>query len=592
MIAEIARRFRALTPAQQRRWVMMAPLGLTTAVLEGLGGLVVFALLGGLFDRAGAADTRIVEFIRSVLPGATTSSSLIGLAAVAAAIHITKNVLVALLSWWRARAVELDTAALCTRLLGAYLDAPWTFHLQRSSAAVMESLQGSARAYFAALESASTVLTEAAVILALGIVALAVAPVGVTAAAAAITLALLLMARIARDAQRRGGERSAELGAALYRHVQHSLGAIKEVIILGRSRYFVDAFEHDARASAHLDTRRAVLDALPRLLIESAFVLGMFGLVVAASASGSTASVLPLVSLYAYAGFRIIPAVHRIGVQLNGLRWAIGASTTLIADLERAERTARPRPAGSERMAFRHELKVESVSFSYANSSTPVLSNVNLAITHGESVAIVGATGAGKTTLVDVLIGLLPPSSGRVTVDGEPIDWNITGWQQNIGYVPQMPFLLDDTLRRNIALGIPDAEVDERAVAQAVRLSRLDASVRKLPQGLDTVIGEDGVRLSGGERQRVSIARALYREPSLLVFDEATSSLDPGTERDIAAAIEPLRGGRTIVVIAHRLSTVARCDRILLLRDGRIEAAGTYRELVDGSPAFRAVAAL
>lgn len=592
MLAEIARRFRLLPPDQRRRWALMAPLGLATAVLEGLGGAVVFALLAVLIEPAGLADGRPAGPFLALLPRPAGAATLLWLAALAAAIHITKNILVAVLTWWRARTVERDTAALGTRLLRGYLHAPWTFHLQRSSAAVMESLRGSTRAYFDALEAASTIAIEAAVIVALGLVALAVAPVGVTVAAASIAILLAIIARLARDAQRRGGERSALLGAALYRHVQHGLGGVKEVIVLGRERFFVEAFDRDARASAQLDTRRALLNAMPRMVIESAFVLGMLALVAAASTAGSAASVLPLLSLYAYAGFRIIPAVHRIAIQINAMRWALGASATLLDDVERTERIARPDAAGAVRLPFERELSADHVSFAYEAAAGPVLSDLSFSIRHGESVAIVGATGAGKTTLVDVLIGLLPPSAGRVMVDGVPIAGDTAGWQLNIGYVPQMPFLLDDTLRRNIAMGLPDAAIDDSAVARAVVLAQLDEAVRKLPLGLATVIGESGVRLSGGERQRVAIARALYRDPSLLVFDEATSSLDPATEREIADAIERLRHGRTIVVIAHRLTTVERCDRVLLLKDGRIAASGTYQELAAGSPAFRAVAAL
>jgi ATP-binding cassette subfamily C protein len=336
-----------------------------------------------------------------------------------------------------------------------------------------------------------------------------------------------------------------------------------------------------------------VLDAMPRLVLESAFVVGMLALIAAGAATGSVAAMLPLVSLYAYAGFRVIPAAHRIALQANNLRWSLSASAGLAGDLARLERAATVRPStDGQRLPFRTELTAVDVSFAYEGSPAPVLTHVDVAIRRGESVAIVGATGAGKTTLVDLLIGLLTPSGGRVTVDGTPIDAACAAWQRNIGYVPQNPFMLDDTLRRNIALGIRDEEIDERAVAAAMRLARLEGVAERLPNGLDTSIGEHGVRLSGGERQRVSIARALYHDPALLIFDEATSSLDPATERDIAEAIEPLRGGRTIVVIAHRLSTVERCDRVLLLDRGRIAAAGPYGELAAGNAAFRALAAL
>jgi ABC-type multidrug transport system fused ATPase/permease subunit len=217
---------------------------------------------------------------------------------------------------------------------------------------------------------------------------------------------------------------------------------------------------------------------------------------------------------------------------------------------------------------------------------------VSVTVRRGESVAIVGATGAGKTTLVDILIGLLEPTQGSVRVDGTSIAEHLGGWHQNIGYVPQMPFLLDDTLRRNVALGVADPEIDDEAVSRALTVARLQDLTARLPLGVETLLGERGIRLSGGERQRISIARALYRDPALVIFDEATSSLDPGTERDVAEALDAVRGGRTVIVIAHRQTTVERCDRVVLLSDGRITATGSYAELAATSDVFRAVAAL
>jgi ATP-binding cassette subfamily C protein len=221
-----------------------------------------------------------------------------------------------------------------------------------------------------------------------------------------------------------------------------------------------------------------------------------------------------------------------------------------------------------------------------------VLQDVTLSISRGESVAIVGATGSGKTTLLDILIGLLEPSTGCVTVDGLPIEHRLAGWHANIGYVPQVPYLLDDTLRRNIAMGLEAADIDEGMLARAVAIARLDGVVAALAEGLETRVGERGIRLSGGERQRVAIARALYRDPALVIFDEATSALDPATEREVADAVDALRGARTVIVVSHRLTTVERCNRILLLSDGRITASGSYLELAAGSEAFRQLAAL
>lgn len=593
MLPEIARRFRALGRAQRVRWAAMPLIGLVAAVLEALAGALVFAVLALLFEPTGAVPGRLVAFIRSAFPFAEAGSPVIALAAWAAGIHILKNVVVAGLTWWRARTAAHDSAELSTRLLRGYLAAPWSFHLRRSSAALTERLRDSPRPFFDVFESSAIILAEAAMIAGLVLVALLVAPWHITLMMAGLGLTLAVMLRLARRAHLRGGARTADLGASLYRHIQHGLGAAKEVTILGRGAHFADAYERDARAQAALDSQRAVLEAAPRLAVESAFVLGMLALVVAGSLSGNLASVLPVVSLYAYAGFRIVPAAHRIALQVNSLRWTLGASAALLEDLDTFAPAVRHEVNGTyERLEFHETLRADNLSFTYEGADAPVLAGVTLAIRRGESVAIAGATGAGKSTLVDILIGLLTPSSGQVTVDGRPIAANLRGWQRNIGYVPQAPFLLDDTLRRNIALGVLDAAIDEAAVRRAVSLARLDDVARRLPEGLDTPIGEGGIRLSGGERQRVAIARALYRDPALVVFDEATSSLDPGTEREIALAIDALRGDRTVIVIAHRLSTIQRCDRMFLLHGGRIDAAGTWADLATGSDTFRALAAI
>ena len=210
-----------------------------------------------------------------------------------------------------------------------------------------------------------------------------------------------------------------------------------------------------------------------------------------------------------------------------------------------------------------------------------------MTIRSGESIGIVGPTGAGKTTLVDLVVGLLRPSSGRILIDGKDRGSHLSAWKRNIGYVPQSIFLIDDSLRRNIALGIDDSEIDESRVQAAVRLAQLERFVAELPHGLDTSVGERGVRLSGGERQRVGIARALYHDPGLLVFDEATSALDHPTEAAVNEAIEALHGQKTLLVVAHRLSSVRRCDRLVFLSNGRIKACGSYDELMRDDPDFQ-----
>jgi ATP-binding cassette subfamily C protein len=304
------------------------------------------------------------------------------------------------------------------------------------------------------------------------------------------------------------------------------------------------------------------------------------------ASGGDTVSLL---ALLAYTGFRAVPSANRIMLNAGYLREGHAFVRAVAADYDavrqRPARAQGPEPA----LEFHESVACEAVTFVYDDASRPALQDVHLLIRRGESVGIVGPTGSGKSTLVDLLLGLLRPTSGRVLIDGEDLSGFERAWQRLIGYVPQDPYLLDDTLRHNIAFGIPDSVIDEQRVVRACALSQLDDFLQQLPVGLDTMIGEDGVRLSGGQRQRVAIARALYHDPAVLVFDEATAALDNQTEREVTRAIAALHGQRTLIVIAHRLSTVERCDRLLFLQDGRIAAVGRYEDLLR-NPGFRAMA--
>jgi ATP-binding cassette, subfamily B, bacterial PglK len=235
-------------------------------------------------------------------------------------------------------------------------------------------------------------------------------------------------------------------------------------------------------------------------------------------------------------------------------------------------------------------IESRDVYYNYPNSDEQALNGVSFAIPKGHAVGFVGESGAGKTTVVDLLLGLMEPTSGEILVDGKNIHENLSAWQKNIGYIPQSIYLADETLRSNIAFGLPEKEIDDEKVLQALELAQLKVLVDRLPDGLDTILGENGTRLSGGQRQRVGIARALYHEPEVLVMDEATSALDNLTELEITKAIEALKGDRTVIMIAHRLTTVEKCDLLYLMKNGKITASGTYDELVDTNKEFRRMA--
>jgi len=401
---------------------------------------------------------------------------------------------------------------------------------------------------------------------------------------------LLIPLTLSRHATTRWGRSVQQLDSEILQTLQQGLGGVKEVKVLGCESFFLAQFDERVAAAGRLRGRYATVATTLRLGVETMFVCGLLLVSLLLTLRRGPAA-LPLLGLFAYAGFRVIPAANRVMLYVTQLRYSRPWIQALRADL-----TALPAPATAPAAADPDTIRLtraiafEGVSYAYEGEREPVLVGVDLTIARGESVAIVGPSGAGKSTLVDVLLGLLPPTSGRISVDGRDIAGAVRAWQRHIGYVPQEPFILDDSLRRNVAFGVADGAVDERRVMAALRLAQLADVVAALPRGLDTVLGERGTRLSGGQRQRVAIARALYHEPDVLVFDEATSALDTPTERELIAALEALRGVKTLVVIAHRLSTVRRCDRLAVLRDGRLVAVGAYDELLARDPGFRAMA--
>jgi ABC-type multidrug transport system fused ATPase/permease subunit len=338
-------------------------------------------------------------------------------------------------------------------------------------------------------------------------------------------------------------------------------------MVTGRSDHFQDMFSSNARLLSHLNRKFTTLLGVPRLYLELLSVTGLAALVLSMLALGrSSESLLPLLALFAGGAFRLMPAVNRITFAFQSLRMGRPIISVLEEDISHVtlEKTELEH---KRNLLFENMIRVENVSYSYQNHLGNVIEGVNLEIKKGSEVGIIGTTGAGKSTFIDILLGLLKPTIGKVTVDGVDISTDIRGWQNLIGYVPQTVFLIDTSIKANIAFGIREDEIDNAKVTRALELAQLNEFVDGLPNGVDELVGERGVRLSGGQRQRIAIARALYLDPPILVFDEATSALDIDTEKEVMKSISHLKTFKTIVIVTHRLSALDECDQLIKIEN-------------------------
>ena len=380
-----------------------------------------------------------------------------------------------------------------------------------------------------------------------------------------------------------------------FKTIQEVLSGIKEVKVNGLETAYLQKFRAAADRVARRKATNNIIGQLPRQVFEAVTLGGMLIvlMMMLARSQDDISKVVAIVGLYSFAGLRLLPALQIIYLSLTKITFGRAGLDALHADLTMTSaQNAAARSRDTAPLPLRERLELRDVTYAYPGSSRSALVDVTLSIPARTTVGFVGATGAGKTTIVDVILGLLGPLQGEVLVDGTPIGRdNVRAWQRTIGYVPQHIFLADDTVAANIAFGVPPHKIDMRTVKDAARYAELHAFVtEELPQGYETAIGERGVRLSGGQRQRVAIARALYHDPDVLILDEATSSLDNLTEEAVMDALHNLAHVKTILLIAHRLSTVRACDRIFLLAHGRLEAFGTFDELLTHNAGFKKLA--
>lgn len=479
------------------------------------------------------------------------------------------------------------------RLLKSYLRLPYTFHLKNNTAFLVQNIVNEADTFCngTLLQILNSTVSLVMMLTLVGLLL-------ITNAVATLSMSLVLIVAFAIVAHFRKklsnwGKASSTSKSEMIRIINHSLGGIKETRVIGCESYFENQLSHQAQRYAKACSSLMSFGMVPRLLIEALIITFILGLTSVSLLLGrDTDSLVATLGVFGIVAIRLMPVATQLTSGLTSLRSSAYVVDKLYWDLKEIEKAEsnysqkpRKRQLGSRHqttaaMPFRHQVTLQRITFQYEGSKELALNQINLKLRKGESIALIGKSGAGKTTLVDLILGLFQPNSGDIRVDSRSIYTNLRAWQNLIGYIPQSIFLIDDTIERNIAFGVPDEQIDAKRLRKSISAAQLTELIERLPNGLKTRIGERGICLSGGQRQRVGIARALYHEREILVLDEATSALDNETEELVTEAIRSLSGQKTMIIIAHRLSTVKHCDRIYLLEDGEIVKVGSYSEVV------------
>ena len=598
---DIYRKLHDLLDARERRnAILLFGMMLIMGLFEAVGVASIMPFVAVLSNPEIVHKNEQLAMVYEFLGFESTDAFLLFLGAASFFLLVGSLAFKALTHWAIARYVHMRNSSLSRRLLRKYLDRPYAWFLNRHSSDLGKSVLAEVNNVVnKALTPFLQILANLVVVAFLLILVFLVEPLVALAVATVLGGAYVLIYWVLRQYLARIGADRLRANRQRYQIAQEALGGIKDVKVLGLEEGYARAFRNPAHRYAARQAVAEIIGELPQFFLRALAFGGMIVilLVLLARGEGNLAAVLPVVALYALAGMRLQGALQKVYKSFTKLRFGYPVLERLHGDFmecpSNVQEQGRGRGEDIPRVPLKECLALNDVHFTYPGADQAALHGLSIDIPACTTVGIVGSTGAGKTTAVDVILGLLEPQSGELRVDGQPITdaTRIRAWQKNIGYVPQHIFLTDDTVAANIAFGEAPKRIDPAAVERAARVAELhDFVINELPDGYDTFVGERGVRLSGGQRQRIGIARALYHDPDVLVLDEATSALDNVTEKSVMDAVHNLGHRKTIILIAHRLSTVRECDRIFLLQHGSLSAAGTYHELCNSSDPFRHMA--
>jgi ABC-type multidrug transport system fused ATPase/permease subunit len=579
---ETIRKAWAVYPKQSKMRVpLVAFLGILGTAVETFGiGLVIpvmTTMSKATPGNSGSVLQPLFDFF-----GVQAVGTMVGVAVLSIVIaFLVKNAYQLFYNWYITKFNNFSVQQLSSMLFRSFLRRPYTFHLQRNSSELLNVVQQEVGMTVGIVGGTTALLKETLLGGSVAILMFITEPVAACSTVAILLVGTLLYTKVTKPRILRMGQQRQKIQAPLTRYLLQGFGGVKDIQVLGRADDFSTQFEKQNLKAQDAHLRYGVVKQIGPMWTE---LLAMSGLTVVVWVmvwqGRAPERIIPLLGLFVIATWRFVPSINNVVSLVNSLRYSQPAVESLYNEFEYIKSQSE---IVKTQAKFTDKIEMRNLTFSYDNTPAPSLRDVNIVVRKGETVGFIGPSGAGKSTLVDVILGLLPPSSGELLVDGLNLHEQNLEWQSTIGYVAQAIYLTDDTIRRNVAFGIAEKEIDEVALERALKSAQLWDFVESLPEKAHTIVGERGIRVSGGQRQRIGIARALYHEPQVLVLDEATSSLDMETETEVMSAIRALQGFKTILIVAHRLSTVQHCDRVYRIEDATIVAEGTLEELTKNS---------
>lgn len=505
------------------------------------------------------------------------------------AVYIFKNAYAIYMSLVQGIFLARNRISTSAKFLDCYMRKPYTFHLQHNTAEVVRSINHDVSTAYSLVSAIMSLITSGLISILLVIYLIDVDFWLTIAIVTGLVIYSILYFLIVRKRMREAGQEARRISVRMIKAIHQAVGGIKEVKVMGREQYFVDTYAENGDAYIDNQKKHIIYSGIPRHLIEVLCVCGVLGLVAFKIATHQELSaIVGSLSAFAVASIKLLPSANSINSTINSMTYmmpSLDAVCEVIDEnfsneaFKRIDKKARRTEKEINKNSEKHDIRLEHITFTYPETESPVLRDVNIEIKQGTSVGIMGVTGAGKTTMVDIILGLLEPQEGTVFYGDMDIRKDYGEWQKHIGYIPQNIYLTDETIRNNVALGVYEHEVDDEQVWKALEDAQLADFVRGLKDGLDTVIGERGVRISGGQRQRIGIARALYYNPDILFFDEATAALDTETERAVMASVNRLSKEKTCIIIAHRLSTIENCDVVYKVENNTVFETDLQEEL-------------